>query len=92
MANKKPIRKTIIGTVISDKMDKTVTIMLEVQKRHPIYKKFVKREIKIKAHDEKNEAKIGDLVKILETRPISKDKCWRVIEILQKAKGAGKND
>ncbi|MFH1394529.1 MAG: 30S ribosomal protein S17 [Candidatus Omnitrophota bacterium] len=75
----------IIGTVISDKMDKTVTIELKTRKRHPLYKKFVKQHMKIKAHDEKNEVTVGDLVKIVETRPISKDKCWKVTEILKKA-------
>ncbi len=85
MKDSKPNKKIVIGTVVSDRMDKTVTIQWEVRKRHPIYKKFVKQHTKLKAHDEKNEAGLGDLVKIKETRPISKDKCWRVIEILEKA-------
>jgi small subunit ribosomal protein S17 len=81
----KPNKKTVIGTVVSDRMDKTITIRWETRKRHPLYKKFVKKHTKIKAHDVKNEASIGDLVKVIETRPVSKDKCWRVIEILEKA-------
>ena len=80
----KPNKKTIIGTVVSDKMDKTVTIEIETRKRHPIYKKFVKKHTKIKAHDEKNEAAMGDLVKVIETRPISKEKTWRIAEILER--------
>ena len=78
-------KKTIIGTVVSDKMDKTVTVGWEVKKRHPMYRKFVKSRVKVKAHDEKNESTVGDLVKIIETRPVSKDKNWKVIEIIEKA-------
>lgn len=85
MKGSKPNKKTIIGTVISDKMDKTVTVELEIRKRHPIYKKFVKQHMKIKAHDAKNEAAIGDLVKVIETRPISKEKTWMISEILERA-------
>ena len=85
MKGSKPNKKTVIGTVVSDKMDKTITIRWETRKRHPLYKKFVKKQTKIKAHDAKNEASIGDVVKVIETRPVSKDKCWRVIEILEKA-------
>ncbi len=81
----KPKEKIIIGTVISDKMNKSVTVELNTRKRHPLYKKFVRKHVKIKAHDEKNEVTLGDVVKIKETRPISKDKCWKVIEILKKA-------
>ncbi|MFH1846415.1 MAG: 30S ribosomal protein S17 [Candidatus Omnitrophota bacterium] len=77
-------KKTIVGTVVSDKMDKTIIVKWDVRKRHPLYKKFVKSHKKLKAHDEKNEATMGDIVKIIETRPISKDKRWRVIEILEK--------
>lgn len=84
MKMSKPNKKTIIGTVVSDKMDKTVTIEIETRKRHPIYKKFVKKHTKIKAHDEKNEAAMGDLVKVIETRPISKEKTWRIAEILER--------
>jgi len=83
----KPKKKVIIGMVVSDKMDKTITIEWERKKRHPIYKKFVKVYRKIKAHDANNEAAVGDQVKIIETRPISKDKTWRVVEIISKAQG-----
>jgi len=79
-------RKVRTGTVVSDKMDKTITVSVETVKQHPLYKKIVKTSKKYKAHDEKNEAKAGDLVKIMETRPISKDKRWRLIEIVRKAK------
>lgn len=85
MESKKAIKRTLIGTVISDKMDKTVVVEREIRKRHPIYKKFVKKFVKIKAHDEKNEASSGDLVKVKETRPISKGKAWCVVEIIKKA-------
>ena len=85
MNSSKPNKKTIVGTVVSDKMDKTVTIEWERRKMHPIYKKFVKQRMKIKAHDNKNEAALGDLVKISECRPVSKDKAWRVVEILEQA-------
>jgi len=81
----KPNQKTITGIVVSDKMDKGITVELETRKRHPLYKKFVKEHFKVKAHDGKNEASVGDLVKLVECRPISKDKCWRVTEILEKA-------
>ncbi|MGB2601906.1 MAG: 30S ribosomal protein S17 [Candidatus Omnitrophota bacterium] len=80
-----PNKKTIVGTVVSDKMDKTVTVQWETRKKHRLYKKFVKERTKIKAHDEKNEAEKGDLVKVIESRPMSKDKAWRVVEILEKA-------
>jgi len=83
--DKRPNKKTIVGVVVSDKMDKSVSVELETRKRHPLYKKLVKTHSKVKAHDEKNEAAIGDLVKLVETRPISKDKCWRIVEILEKA-------
>ena len=85
MKKTRPNKKEIVGIVVSDKMDKTVTITWETRKKHRLYKKFVKVRTKIKAHDEKNEAVVGDLVKIIESRPISKDKKWRVIEILEKA-------
>jgi len=83
--SQKPLKRTIVGTVISDKMDKTVTVLWETKKRHPIYKKFVRRHKKVKAHDEKNEASVGDLIKVQEIRPVSKEKTWLVKEILQKA-------
>ncbi|OGO61664.1 MAG: 30S ribosomal protein S17 [Chloroflexi bacterium RBG_19FT_COMBO_48_23] len=75
-------RKTRTGKVISDKMDKTVVVLVESLRRHPLYKKVVKHTSKFKAHDEANACKIGDVVKIIETRPLSKDKCWRVAKII----------
>lgn len=80
------LRKTRMGRVVSDKMDKTIVVLVETSKRHPLYKKAVKRTKKLKTHDENNECKIGDRVKIMETRPISKDKRWRLVEIIEKAK------
>ena len=79
------LRKTLIGTVDSDKMDKTVVVKVETAVRHPIYKKIVKRTYKLKAHDENNDCQVGDKVKVMETRPLSKDKRWRVVEIVEKA-------
>jgi small subunit ribosomal protein S17 len=79
-------RKTRIGKVVSDKMDKTIVVGIETLVRHPLYGKSIKRTTKFKAHDENNECKIGDKVKIMETRPLSKDKRWRLVEILEKAK------
>lgn len=80
------VRKTDIGRVISDKMDKTVVVAVEDSVKHPIYKKIIKRTVKRKAHDENNECGIGDRVRIMETRPLSKDKRWRVVSIIEKAK------
>lgn len=80
------LRKTQVGTVVSDKMDKTVVIAIQDHVRHPLYKKIIKRTVKLKAHDEKNECKVGDRVMVMETRPLSKDKRWRVTEIIEKAK------
>ena len=80
------IRKTKTGIVSSDKMDKPVTVAVERKVKHPIYGKFVKKTTKFHAHDEKNEARPGDVVKIMETRPLSKTKRWRLIEIIEKAK------
>ena len=80
------LRKTRVGTVVSDKMDKTIVVAIEDNVSHPLYKKIIKRTVKFKAHDEKNEAKAGDRVKIMETRPLSKDKRWRLVEIIEKAK------
>jgi len=77
-------RKTRTGTVISDKMDKTVVVLVESLGRHPLYKKVVKHTSKFKAHDEANTCKIGDVVKIIETRPLSKEKHWRVAEIISR--------
>ena len=80
------LRKTRMGTVVSDKMDKTVVVAIKDSVQHPLYKKIIKRTIKLKAHDEKNECGIGDKVEIMETRPLSKDKNWRVVSIINKAK------
>ena len=79
------LRKTLVGTVVSDKMDKTVVVAVETNVRHPIYKKTVKRTYKLKAHNEENDCKVGDKVKVMETKPLSKDKRWRVVEIVEKA-------
>ena len=79
-------RKTKVGVVVSDKMDKTVVVSIQDNVKHPLYKKIIKRSVKFKAHDEKNECGIGDRVMIMETRPISKDKKWRVVQIIEKAK------
>jgi small subunit ribosomal protein S17 len=78
-------RKTMVGIVVSDKMDKTVVIAIENYEQHPVYKKIVKRTKKYKAHDEENACKVGDKVKIMETRPLSKEKNWRVVQILESA-------
>ncbi|MDR1764801.1 MAG: 30S ribosomal protein S17 [Lachnospiraceae bacterium] len=80
------LRKTRTGKVVSDKMDKTIVVAIENRVKHPLYGKIVKRTIKLKAHDEKNECGIGDTVKVMETRPLSKEKRWRLVEILEKAK------
>ncbi len=80
------LRKTMTGKVVSDKMDKTVVVQIEDRVKHPLYKKIMKRTIKVKAHDEENSCGIGDTVRVMETRPISKDKRWRVAEIIEKAK------
>ena len=77
-------RKTRFGHVVSDRMDKTVVVAVETPKRHPLYKKTIKRAVKFKAHDENNECRRGDIVKIVETRPLSKQKRWRVAEIITK--------
>ena len=79
------LRKTMVGTVVSDKMDKTVVVAVETSVAHPIYKKTVKRTYKLKAHDEENNCKVGDKVLVMETRPLSKDKRFRVVEIVEKA-------
>ena len=79
------LRKTLIGTVESNKMDKTIVVKVETAVRHPIYKKIVKRTYKLKAHDEENVCQVGDKVKVMETRPLSKDKRWRLVEVVEKA-------
>ena len=79
-------RKTRVGTVVSDKMDKTIVVAVKDSVQHPLYKKTMKRTYKLKAHDENNECGIGDTVEVMETRPLSKDKRWRLIRIIEKAK------
>ena len=80
------MRKTMVGKIVSDNMDKTVVVAIEDSVKHPLYNKIVKRTYKLKAHDENNECKIGDKVRVMETRPLSKDKRWRLVEIIEKAK------
>ncbi len=80
------LRKTRVGTVVSNKMDKTVVVSIADNVKHPLYKKIIKRTVKLKAHDEGNVCNIGDKVEVMETRPLSKDKRWRVTEIIEKAK------
>ena len=80
------LRKTRVGKVVSDKMEKTVVVSIEDNVRHPLYKKIIKNTVKLKADDENNECGIGDRVLVMETRPLSKDKRWRVVEIIEKAK------
>ena len=80
------LRKTRLGIVTSDKMDKTIVVAVTEHVKHPLYKKIIKRTYKLKAHDENNDAHIGDTVSLMETRPLSKDKRWRVVEILERAK------
>ena len=83
---KRAFRKTRTGTVVSDKMDKTIVVAIQNRVSHPLYKKTVKRTYKLKAHDEKNECSVGDRVRVMETRPLSKDKRWRLVEIIEKAR------
>ncbi len=78
-------RKVRIGRVVSDKMDKTIVVAVETNVKHPLYKKVVKRTYKLKAHDENNECRVGDLVKVMETRPLSREKRWRLVQIIEKA-------
>lgn len=80
------LRKTRVGVVVSDKMDKTVVVAVKDSVQHPLYKKIMKRTVKFKAHDENNECNVGDRVMIMETRPLSKDKRWRLVKIVEKAK------
>ena len=86
MSEPRNLRKTRTGVVVSDKMDKTVVVAIKDNVRHPLYKKIIKRTVKFKAHDEQNACGIGDKVMIMETRPLSNDKSWRVVEIIEKAK------
>jgi small subunit ribosomal protein S17 len=80
------VKKVRVGTVVSDKMDKTVVVSVESLKKHPVYQKYVKRSKKFKVHDAKNECNIGDIIRFVETRPLSKEKSWKMIEIIEKAK------
>ena len=86
MSEVRGMRKTRVGVVVSDKMDKTITIAVKYRVRHPLYGKIMNRTTKIKAHDENNECGIGDTVEVMETRPLSKDKRWRLLRIIEKAK------
>ncbi|MBC9934657.1 30S ribosomal protein S17 [Chitinophaga qingshengii] len=86
MTEERKLRKSRIGVVASNKMDKTITVKVERKVKHPIYGKFVKKTTKFMAHDEKNECSIGDTVKIMEIRPLSKNKCWRLVEVIEKVK------
>lgn len=79
-------RKVEVGKVVSDKMDKTIVVAVQDSVKHPLYGKIIKRTVKLKAHDEKNECNVGDRVRVMETRPLSKDKRWRLVEIIEKAK------
>ena len=79
-------RKTRVGKVVSDKMDKTIVVAIADSVQHPLYKKIIKRTYKLKAHDENNECRVGDTVRVMETRPLSKDKRWRLVEVIEKAK------
>lgn len=85
-ATNKINKRIMTGVVQSDKMDKTIVVMVEYRKLHPLYKKYVKQSKKYKAHDEKNQAGTGDKVKIIESKPISKNKCWKLVEVIEKAK------
>ena len=85
-ARQRSFRKTRVGVVVSNKMDKTIVVAIEDRVRHPLYKKIVKRTYKLKAHDEDNACTVGDRVRVMETRPISKEKRWRMVEIIEKAK------
>jgi len=84
--SKKTVKKVFTGVVVSDKMEKTIVVKISTKKLHPLYKKYVTRSVKYKAHDEKNDANIGDTVRIQECRPVSKDKCWTLQEVLERAK------
>jgi small subunit ribosomal protein S17 len=86
MMETRNLRKDRIGLVVSNKMDKSIVVRVERKVKHPIYGKFVKKSTKFLAHDEKNETNIGDKVRIMETRPLSKNKCWRLVEIIERAK------
>ena len=84
--SERAFRKTRVGKVVSDKMDKTIVVAIEDRVQHPLYKKFINRTYKLKAHDELNDAHVGEKVKVMETRPMSKDKRWRLVEVIERAK------
>lgn len=86
MTDERNLRKTRVGKVVSNKMDKTIVVAIVDNVKHPLYKKIIKRTVKVKAHDENNVCSIGDRVTIMETRPLSKDKRWRLVEVIEKAK------
>jgi len=86
MENKKTNKREFTGLVVSDKMDKTVVVKITTKVLHPLYKKYVTKSVKYKAHDENNDAKIGDTVRIMECRPVSKEKCWNLQEVIERAK------
>ncbi len=86
METKKSNKRTFAGTVVSDKMDKTITVLVSTRQLHPMYKKYITRSKKYKAHDESNDAHEGDSVRIIESRPVSKDKRWRLLEVVERAK------
>ena len=86
MMSERTMRKTAVGRVVSDKMDKTIVVAIQDSVRHPLYKKIIKRTVKLKAHDENNECRRGDRVMVMETRPLSKDKRWRLVQVIEKAK------
>ena len=86
MSEERALRKTRVGKVVSDKMDKTIVVAIQTSYKHPLYGKTMKRTFKLKAHDENNECQIGDTVKVMETRPLSRDKRWRLVEIVEKVK------
>ena len=86
MSETKAVERTLTGKVVSNSRDKTIAVLVERKVRHPIYKKYIKRSTKVHAHDEKNECGIGDTVRIAETRPLSKSKRWRLVEVIEKAK------
>ncbi len=86
MEETRNLRKERIGVVVSNKMDKSIVVEIERREKHPIYGKFIKKTTRFMAHDEKNECNIGDTVRIMETRPMSKNKCWRLVEIIERAK------
>lgn len=85
MSEQQVIKRTLTGKVVSDKMDKTITVKVERQVKHPMYGKFIKRSTKVHAHDEANECRIGDTVTVVECRPLSKSKCWQLVEVVEKA-------